>query len=80
MGSSCDTGRFSSFEVGVFLYHIAPEFILPLRQVLVADDLLGVEPAIRGAGDKAKVHVGSLLVHMHHGGNTYYFGFLILLS
>ena len=63
---------------GYFLHHVAPKFILPLGQsFLIADDFLSTQPPIRGDRDKAKVHVGRLLIHMHHGRNI---GFGILLG
>src|SRR5699024_10906942 len=39
---------------------------------------LGTEPAIRCQGDKRKVHMGRLLVHMHHGGDDSFSGLVLL--
>ena len=70
-------GALAALQIGVFFDHVLPEPVLPLRQLLlVADDFLGGEPLVRCQRDKAKVHMGRFLVHMHHGG---YNGFGILV-
>ena len=70
-------GAFAAFQIGIFFDHVLPKSVLPLRQLLlVADDFLGAEPSVLRQRDKAKVHMGRFLVHMHHGG---YNGFRVLV-
>ena len=62
-------GALAALQIWVFLDHVLPEPVLPLRQLLlVADDLLGAEPPVRRQRDERKVHMRRFLVHMHHGG------------
>ena len=62
-------GALAALQVWVFLDHVLPKSVLPLRQLLlVAYDFLGAEPPVLRQRDKAKVHMGRFLVHMHHGG------------
>ena len=72
-------GTLAALQVGVFDDHVLPELVLPPAQFLfVAYDFFGTEPAIRRQGDKRKVHMGRLLVHMHHGGDNCFFGLILL--
>ena len=67
-------------QVWVFLDHVLPKSVLPLRQLLlVAYDFLGTEPSILCQRDKRKVHMGRFLVHMHHSGYDC-FWLLVLLD
>ena len=68
----------AALQVGVLLDHVFPELVLPPGQLLfVAYDLLGAESAIWCQGDKRKVHMGRLLVHMHHGRNDSFSGLVL---
>jgi hypothetical protein len=47
---------------------------LPLGQaLLIAQHGFSGQLALLGDGDKAKVHMGRCLVHMHHGGDDILF-------
>ena len=62
-------GSFAPLQVRIFFRHMRPEVILPFNESLpVTYDVLRAEAAIFCQRDKAKVHMGSCLVHMHHCG------------
>ena len=68
MVSSGFAGAFAALQIGIFLDHMLPKPVLPLRQfLLVADNFFGAESPVLRQRDKAKVHMGRFLVHMHHG-------------
>ena len=68
-------GALPALQVGVFYDHVFPEFVLPSSQLLfVAHDLLGAQATVCCQGNKGKVHMGCLLVHMHHGGDDRFSG------
>ena len=70
MISSGFAGALAALQIWVFFDHVLPKLVLPLRQLfIVAYDFLGAEPPVRRQRDKAKVHMGRFLVHMHHGGD-----------
>lgn len=67
MAASGLAGTLTALQIGIFLDHMLPKPVLPLRQLLlVTNDFLGAEPSVLRQRDKRKVHMGCFLVHMHH--------------
>src|SRR5699024_7888947 len=71
-------GAFAALQIWELLDHVFPKLILPPGQLLfIAHNVFGAEPAVLSQRDKAKVHMGRFLVHMHHSRYNCLFGLML---
>ena len=64
---ACFAGTLATLQIGIFLYHVGIEIVLPLRQIFpVTDNLFGTQAFILCQRYKGQMKMGCFLVHVDY--------------
>ena len=68
---ACLAGTLATFQIGIFLYHVGKEIVLPLREIFpVADNLFGTQAVIFCQRYKDQMKMGRFFIHVDYRRNN----------